>query len=136
MKITYSDKSKINGSNNSSFFKKLCNDSPYLIINTECGVSKYKFNKIGYDNNDELVLEYILITDKKYIDSFKMISNQRNTNLIEADIKDISSNYISEFPYLEHPENISLALKVCQELGIDWDTSVGMYKKQKLQIVS
>ena len=27
-------------------------------------------------------------------------------------------------------------LEVCQELGIDWDTSVGMYKKQKLQIVS
>ena len=55
--------------NNKSFFNKLCGDTPYLIINTQCGVGKYKFNKIGYDNNDELVLEYILIKDKKYIDS-------------------------------------------------------------------
>ena len=69
MKITYSERNRVKESNNKTFFKKLCKDSPYLIINTECGVGKYKFNKIGYNNNDEMILEYILVTDKKYTDS-------------------------------------------------------------------
>ena len=68
MKITYY-KDKINEVKNKSFFDKLCEDSPYLIINTECGVGKYKFNKIGYNNNNEMILEYILIIDNKYTDS-------------------------------------------------------------------
>tara|TARA_B100000029_G_scaffold516007_1_gene626088 strand:- start:2078 stop:2362 length:285 start_codon:yes stop_codon:yes gene_type:complete len=61
--------SKIKNLNDKTYFRKLCNDSPYLIINTECGVGKYKFNKIGYDNNDEMILEYILTNDKSYKDS-------------------------------------------------------------------
>ena len=52
-----------------SFFNKLCRDSPFLVINTPCGVGKYKFNKIGYDNKDKMVLEYILVNDNKYNDS-------------------------------------------------------------------
>ena len=47
--------------NNKSFFKKLCRDSPFLVINTPCGVGKYKFNKIGYDNKDKMVLESKII---------------------------------------------------------------------------
>ena len=48
-----------------SSIKSLCNQSPYLIINTPCGVGRYKFNRIGYNNNDQLLLEYRLIQDDK-----------------------------------------------------------------------
>ena len=68
MKITYY-RDKINEVKNKSFFDKLCEDSPYLIINTECGVGKYKFNKIGYNNKNEMILEYMLTIDNKYTDS-------------------------------------------------------------------
>ena len=61
--------------NNKSFFKKLCRDSPFLVINTPCGVGKYKFNKIGYDNKDKMVLEYILVNDNKYNDSKTILHN-------------------------------------------------------------
>ena len=61
--------------NNKSFFKKLCRDSPFLVINTACGVGKYKFNKIGYDNKDKMVLEYILVNDNKYSDSKTILHN-------------------------------------------------------------
>tara|TARA_Y100000590_G_C15576760_1_gene960748 strand:- start:519 stop:809 length:291 start_codon:yes stop_codon:yes gene_type:complete len=61
--------------NNKSFFKKLCRDSPFLVINTPCGVGKYKFNKIGYDNKDKMVLEYILVNDNKYSDSKTILHN-------------------------------------------------------------
>ena len=58
-----------------SFFKSLCNDSPFLVINTPCGVGKYKFNKIGYDNDDKMVLEYKLVEDGKYGDSKNILHN-------------------------------------------------------------
>ena len=59
---------KINDSSSSSHrsIKALCNQSPFLIINTPCGVGRYKFNRIGYNNKDEIVLEYKLVNDSKY----------------------------------------------------------------------
>ena len=70
MKATYSEtKVTKNNISNESFIQELCHQSPFLIINTPCGVGKYKFNKIGYDNNNSLVLEYILIRDDRYKDS-------------------------------------------------------------------
>jgi len=54
---------------NKNYIKELCFQTPYLVINTSCGIGKYKFNKIGYDKNDELMLEYVLINDRKYSDT-------------------------------------------------------------------
>jgi len=74
MKAIYSEKKEIkNNVNNNSYIEELCHQSPFLIINTPCGVGKYKFNKIGYDNNNSLVLEYILISDDRYKDSSVII---------------------------------------------------------------
>ena len=68
---------KINDSSRSSqSIKALCNQSPFLIINTPCGVGRYKFNRIGYNNKDEIVLEYKLVSDDKY----------KNTNIIRYNI--------------------------------------------------
>ena len=69
---------KISDSSRSSHqsIKALCNQSPFLIINTPCGVGRYKFNRIGYDNKDEIVLEYKLINDDKY----------KNNNIIKYNI--------------------------------------------------
>ena len=58
--------------------KELCNQSPFLLINTPCGIGRYKFNKIGYNNIDELVLEYKIINDDKY----------KDTNMIKHHIGD------------------------------------------------
>ena len=60
--------SKISQSTHKSI-KALCSQSPFLIINTPCGVGKYKFNRIGYNNKDEIVLEYILVSDHRYTNS-------------------------------------------------------------------
>ena len=43
--------------------KEICVEQPFLIINTSCGIGKYKFNKIGYDSNNKLIFEYLLIKD-------------------------------------------------------------------------
>ena len=62
-----SHKTNKNNSKHNSI-ENICSQSPYLIINTSCGVGRYKFNRIGYNNNDQLILEYLLIDDKKYKD--------------------------------------------------------------------
>ena len=49
--------------------KELCSQSPFLLINTPCGIGKYKFNKVGYDNTNDLILEYKLINDDRYEDT-------------------------------------------------------------------
>ena len=69
MKLTFSKNKETSKINGSTFFRKLCGDSPYLIINTQCGVGKYKFNKIGYDNNNKMVIEYMIVNDNKYSDT-------------------------------------------------------------------
>ena len=79
-KITHSLKNNLES--NHSSIKELCNQSPFLIIKTPCGVGRYKFNSIGYDNKDELVLEYKLINDENYSD----------TNLIK--------HHVGEYYYL------------------------------------
>jgi len=51
------------------YIRELCFQTPFLVINTPCGIGKYKFNKIGYDKDDSLILEYTLIKDRKYSDT-------------------------------------------------------------------
>ena len=60
---------KTNSSSNKEYIRELCFQTPFLVINTSCGIGKYKFNKIGYDNDDVLILEYTLIKDRKYTDT-------------------------------------------------------------------
>jgi len=69
MKRLYLKNNKDGIIKNRSFFSKLCGDSPFLVISTPCGVGKYKFNKIGYNNNNEMILEYVLTNDSTYKDS-------------------------------------------------------------------
>ena len=51
------------------YIRELCFQTPFIVINTPCGIGKYKFNKIGYDKDDTLILEYTLINDGKYTDT-------------------------------------------------------------------
>ena len=72
MKTAYLKKENIK-SDKASYLGELCYQSPPLIINTPCGIGKYKFNKIGYDDNNSLVLEYIIMKDDKYNDTNSII---------------------------------------------------------------
>ena len=44
------------------YLNEVCLHSPALLIDTKCGVGKYKFNKIGYQN-DKLIIEVKLLMD-------------------------------------------------------------------------
>ena len=73
----------------------------------------------------------LLTSEYDTIEPLKHISNERQSLLEQSDIKDIPKNYLDKFPFIEHPENIALALKVCLEVGVSKDIALkGMLKTQ------
>jgi len=63
--------------------------------------------------------------DTQIKDVFQNITKKRNTKLFYASSKNISSRYMNKFSYLEHIDNVALALKVCELNGIDTKTALG-----------
>ncbi len=55
--------------------KELCNESPILIINTVCGIGKYQFNMITFDDKDRIILKFKLVNDSKYKDTDRIEYN-------------------------------------------------------------
>tara|TARA_B100000579_G_C22845816_1_gene864234 strand:+ start:171 stop:461 length:291 start_codon:yes stop_codon:yes gene_type:complete len=64
----HNKKNDINESNNIPI-NQLCSQSPFLLISTPFGIGRYKFNKIGYNSANELIIEYKIVDDEKYIDT-------------------------------------------------------------------
>ena len=57
------------------------------------------------------------------------IADKKKCSLHYVDPSDISDEEMKEFKYMEHKENVSLALAVCRHLGIEKKTALqGMYK--------
>ena len=82
----------------------------------EMGVSN---NEIAYSLSNTIPFNSKVITSEQKISyPLEDIARKRNSSLIIANNNDIDNEYLKKFPSLEHPENISLALKVCQEYGI------------------
>lgn len=75
----------------------------------------------------------ILFTaEQKYLPIFEKAVLDRKTRLLAVTPKDVAAVTDEEmegFPYVEHKENVALALRVCGELGIDRQTALtGMRK--------
>ncbi len=56
------------------YLNEVCLHSPALLIDTKCGIGRYKFNKIGYQN-DQLIIEFELLIDS---------ANQDVTNILHT----------------------------------------------------
>ncbi len=71
----------------------------------------------------------ILTAEYQNFKPLKKIADKRNSVIEQSDISDIDENYLNNFPFIEHPENIALALKVCLSVGINKrDALNGMLK--------
>ena len=62
--------------------------------------------------------------DQQIDDVFMHVTKKRNTKLYRASSKNISSEYMGRFKYLEHIDNVALALKVCTLSGVDEKTAL------------
>jgi poly-gamma-glutamate synthase PgsB/CapB len=67
-----------------------------------------------------------------YIEEFNTACGEMKARLVtvdKAEIDTVSDKELFRFSYIEHRENVALALAVCSELGVDRDTALkGMIK--------
>ena len=59
------------------------------------------------------------ILDKEISDVLTDVSKNRKTEFHQASSDKIPSGYMDRFPYLEHIDNVAMALKVCELSGVD-----------------
>ncbi len=74
----------------------------------------------------------LFLGDPRQISAFQNASRDRKTDLIlvsPEEIAAVTDEEMGRFSYVEHKENVALALRVCRDLGIDRETALrGMWK--------
>lgn len=72
--------------------------------------------------------------ERRHLAVLDTVCKDRRTSLIEVgedDVAAITGEDLAGFPYLEHAENVALALRVCADLGVDRETALrGMWAAQ------
>ena len=92
----------------------------------EMGIS---MNQITKSMSNTIPFNGIMVTSEdKKVDILTNISKQRNTEFYLADVE-FKNNDLNNFQYLEHSENINLALKVCELCGIKKEIAMNGMKK-------
>jgi gamma-polyglutamate synthase len=64
----------------------------------------------------------LFTAEEKYLPVFRNAGVDRETDVIgvtRAEIEDVTDEEMATFPYVEHKENVALALRVCRELGVE-----------------
>lgn len=73
--------------------------------------------------------ELLFTSENVYPELLKKIADRRNTTFRYADPSTVSKDDMKGFKYIEHRENVALALEICKHLNVDRDTALkGMYE--------
>ena len=74
------------------YIQEICKTSPTITIGTQCGVGTYEFKSIGY-RDEELIIEFSLVMDKKHTDCEKISYNLGTRCVLTA------SQYLYAYDY-------------------------------------
>lgn len=73
----------------------------------------------------------LLTGERRHLGVFEEAAKDRDSRLVHVSPEDVSAiakEELDRFNYVEHAENLALALRVCQEFGIDRETALhGMW---------
>ncbi|MCW8810566.1 MAG: poly-gamma-glutamate synthase PgsB [Ignavibacteriaceae bacterium] len=73
--------------------------------------------------------QHFFTTENQTLNQLEKISKKQNTVLHLANSDSVTDDEMNSFNYLEHKENVALALSVCEHLGIERNIALrGMYK--------
>ena len=61
---------------------------------------------------------HLFTTEEKFFDVLEARARMRNTEIHKIDRHSISDNEMRGFSYLEHKDNVAVALAVCEHLGV------------------
>jgi poly-gamma-glutamate synthase PgsB/CapB len=69
--------------------------------------------------------------EQRHLQVFAQAARDRQSRLVaigDDEVAEVSWDELAAFPYIEHPDNVALALRVCADLGIDRATALrGMW---------
>lgn len=69
----------------------------------------------------------LFTADREYLDVLASAARDRDSSLHQVTVDEVESiddSVLERFRYAEHPENIALALRVCEALGVRRDTAL------------
>jgi poly-gamma-glutamate synthase PgsB/CapB len=73
----------------------------------------------------------LFTAEKNTLPLLQKVAFDRKTELKAIDKGNVSDEVINKFSYIEHKDNVALALAVCQELGVKQEQALqGMYEMQ------
>ena len=61
----------------------------------------------------------LVTAEKEVLEPLERVAKSRNSNVDVVDADSISEDYMDKFPFLEHAENVALALQVCKDVGVE-----------------
>jgi len=71
----------------------------------------------------------IFMTETSASDVLKKTADKNNSLIHISNPDSVSNKEMEGFSYIEHKENVAMALAVCKHLGVDYNTALnGMYK--------
>jgi len=71
----------------------------------------------------------LVTAEKDVLEPLERVAKSRNSDVNIVDAESISEDYMDKFPFIEHAENVALALQVCKDVGIDENIALtGMLK--------
>lgn len=72
---------------------------------------------------------YFFTAENVYLPYFQAIAQKRNTKLYHSNPATVTDDEMRGFTYIEHKENVALALLVCEHFGVPRQTALaGMYQ--------
>jgi poly-gamma-glutamate synthase PgsB/CapB len=66
----------------------------------------------------------LITAEKAMLPLLEEVARQRHSDCIFVEEGTVSAEELEQFAYLEHPQNVALALEVCQRAGVDRDIAL------------
>lgn len=71
----------------------------------------------------------LFTSEDRYLGFMQKIAKKRKTKLHNSDPKTITNDDLKGFTYIEHKDNVALALDICAELGVDRTIALAEMKR-------
>ena len=73
----------------------------------------------------------LITAEEKHKSILQSVANSNKSDIVFSDESTITMDELNKFKYIEHPQNIAIALDVCDKMGIKRDIALkGMYSVQ------
>lgn len=85
----------------------------------------HSLNDIAMSLSNTIPRQGVLISgEESASEVFDKVAKERETRVVTVDETEIREETLDQFSYMEHPQNVALALEVCNQAGVDRDVAL------------